>query len=150
MARRSTKKPIITQQSSKPVDTSVQEESSLIVAQATRISSGPIPHPDILRGYEEILPGSADRILSMAEGESKHRHEMEEEIIHTEGRDSLLGIIVAGILAFCALISGVIVVLVSDTPYTSVIGAVFGLSGIGSIIITMINSTRRKTKPPEK
>lgn len=28
---------------------------------------GPIPHPGALRGYEEVLPGSADRILSMAE-----------------------------------------------------------------------------------
>ena len=150
MARRSVKKQAITPQSNKPVDSSSQQESPLIVAQATRISSGPIPHPDILRGYEEILPGSADRILSMAEGETKHRHEMEEEIIHTEGRDSLLGIVVAGVLALCALIAGVIVVLVSNTPYTSVIGAIFGLSGIGSIIVTMINSTRRKTKPPEK
>ena len=29
--------------------------------------SGPIPHPSLVERYERILPGSADRILSMAE-----------------------------------------------------------------------------------
>lgn len=29
--------------------------------------SGPIPHPDTIQKYEEILPGAADRIISMAE-----------------------------------------------------------------------------------
>ena len=38
--------------------------------------SGPIPHPKIISGYEEILPGAADRILSMAEKESQHRHDI--------------------------------------------------------------------------
>ena len=35
--------------------------------------SGPIPPPNIIKGYEEILPGSADRIIAMAENQSKHR-----------------------------------------------------------------------------
>jgi len=29
--------------------------------------SGPVPHPSIVERYERTLPGSADRILSMAE-----------------------------------------------------------------------------------
>lgn len=33
--------------------------------------SGPIPPPGAMRGYEDVLPGSADRILSMAEREQK-------------------------------------------------------------------------------
>lgn len=35
--------------------------------------SGPIPPPKMLRDYEQVLSGSADRILSMAEYEQKHR-----------------------------------------------------------------------------
>lgn len=38
---------------------------------------GPVPHPETLRGYEEILPGAAERILSMAETEASRRHENE-------------------------------------------------------------------------
>ena len=36
-------------------------------------TSGPIPPPGMLRGYEDVLPGSADRILSMAEIAQKRR-----------------------------------------------------------------------------
>ena len=36
---------------------------------------GPLPPPSILGEYEAALPGSADRILAMAESEQKNRHE---------------------------------------------------------------------------
>ena len=35
--------------------------------------SGPIPPPEIFRGYEEVLPGSAERILKMTERQLEHR-----------------------------------------------------------------------------
>ena len=37
-----------------------------ITAQQTSFS-GPIPHPETLKGYNEIVPGAAERILAMAE-----------------------------------------------------------------------------------
>ena len=40
--------------------------------------SGPLAHPRILAGYERYLPGSTDRILSMAEEQQKHRVQMED------------------------------------------------------------------------
>lgn len=39
--------------------------------------AGPIPDPDSLRQYEDILPGSADRILKMAENQGSHRRKRE-------------------------------------------------------------------------
>ena len=33
--------------------------------------------PDVLRGYEDILPGSANRIVTMVEQEARHRHVIE-------------------------------------------------------------------------
>ena len=45
---------------------------------ATRESHfGPIPSPWALREYEEILPGSADRILKMAEQRAEARHKVQ-------------------------------------------------------------------------
>lgn len=55
--------------------------------------SGPIPHPDTIRKYEEILPGAADRIISMAERQALHRQEMERKMITAESRDGLLGVV---------------------------------------------------------
>lgn len=39
--------------------------------------SGPLPPPSMLRGYDDILPGAAHRILSMSESEQKHRQAMD-------------------------------------------------------------------------
>lgn len=41
--------------------------------------SGPLPPAAELKRYEEALPGIAERIVSMAEAQQKHRHKMEEK-----------------------------------------------------------------------
>lgn len=40
--------------------------------------SGPLAHPRIVAGYEQFLPGSADRILSMTERQQQHRIQQED------------------------------------------------------------------------
>jgi uncharacterized membrane protein len=39
--------------------------------------SGPLPAPEILSGYELILPGAAERILRMAEKQQESRNTLE-------------------------------------------------------------------------
>ena len=36
--------------------------------------SGPLPHPSLLAGYDQIIPSGAERIMIMAEKEQDHRH----------------------------------------------------------------------------
>lgn len=43
--------------------------------------SGPLPPPDVLKQYEEIEPGAAGRIISMAESRLSHENEMEQRAI---------------------------------------------------------------------
>ena len=40
--------------------------------------AGPLAHPSIVEGYERYLPGSADRILTMAEVQQRHRFQQED------------------------------------------------------------------------
>ena len=49
----------------------------LQLQQVTQSFTGPLPHPDTLRKYNDIVPDAALRILGMAEEESKHRHAIE-------------------------------------------------------------------------
>lgn len=35
--------------------------------------SGPLPPPEVLRGYNDVLPGAAERIFTMAEAQAEHR-----------------------------------------------------------------------------
>lgn len=38
---------------------------------------GPLPDPDTLNRYEQMMPGSAERIFRIAEKEQEHRHTLE-------------------------------------------------------------------------
>jgi len=44
------------------------------------IASGPLPPPKALEEYDKVLPGLAERIVTMAEAESAHRHDMDKEL----------------------------------------------------------------------
>lgn len=48
------------------------------------VFKGPIPHPDILRQYEDIQSGFASEIVNMAVKEQAHRHEIEKTIVQSE------------------------------------------------------------------
>jgi len=92
-----------------PVDTilnSVPEGKKEIVRQALlTISetsySGPIPPPSSFAQYENILPGSADRILTLAEKQSHHRIEIEDAVIKNQIKVANRGQIF-GFIAFIA------------------------------------------------
>lgn len=60
--------------------------------------SGPIPSPRALQEYEGILPGSADRILKMAESQQEHRMQMENKAISEQlslnKRGQILGFVI--------------------------------------------------------
>lgn len=70
-----------------------REKRTEVITQLTDILiheaySGPVPHPSHLREYEEILPGSAERILLMAERAQNHNQEMERTIVNTSSQIS--------------------------------------------------------------
>lgn len=54
-----------------------------IIRAAVEISrfSGPLPHPEDLAKYEQILPGAADRLIRMAEQQAAHRQNLEKAVI---------------------------------------------------------------------
>ncbi len=101
--------------------------------------SGPMPPPNILNGYEKILPGAADRILSMAETQSKHRQSMEKKMIEAEARDGLLGILFGFALGGGCIVAAIVMVLLYPEAAGVISGAVLGSTGVASIAIASIN-----------
>lgn len=75
-----------------------------IIAMERESFSGPIPHPRLLKGYEEVMPGSAERILAMAEREQAHMAERDNRIVTgslgSTKRGQWMGFTIA--LLFCA------------------------------------------------
>lgn len=121
-----------------------EEELRKVVSLVAREFSGPIPPPESLAGYEKTLPGSADRILKMAEKQSEHRQNLEKREIEIEARDSLLGIILSFILGIGSLVVAFTSIIVLPESYGAFTAALFGAAGFGSIITAFLKSTRRK------
>lgn len=66
--------------------------------------SGPLPPSDEFQNYEEVLPGAADRIISMAEKEQEGRISAQ----HKEMRMLFISHIMGQIFAFILGLTGIL------------------------------------------
>lgn len=68
------------------------------VVQASFLS-GPLPHPELLGKYNDVVQNGAERIVQMAEKQQMHRHDLERSVIHgnvnSERRGQAFGLIIA-------------------------------------------------------
>lgn len=66
--------------------------------------SGPLPPPDILKGYEDVCPGAAQRMLAMVEQQGEHRRRMEEKALDASIAEMRLGFSEARFGQICAVV----------------------------------------------
>lgn len=106
---------------------------------------GPLPPPHILEWYEKISPGFAERIMTMAESEMIHRHEIEKKeldadilsnnkIIDDYASEIRLGQVFAFIITLFLASIGTFVI-VSGNPVS---GSILSSTGICGIVTTFI------------
>ncbi len=108
--------------------------------------SGPLPHPEHLRQYEEILPGAAERILNGFERQSTHRQDLELRVvqanIQAQTRGAWLGFVVA--LTFLAGSAWLIA-----NGYT-LGGSILGGADIGGLVSVFVIGKREQRKEREE
>src|SRR3989338_5571604 len=102
---------------------------------------GPIPPPTVLEAYEKLVPGAAQRILKMAEAQASHRQDIEKTVVRAGSRDSLWGIVVAGIIAICAFAWSAYALFIGQTA-EAVIGILTTIGGFVGAFIYGKRSTR--------
>ena len=91
-------------------------QAGMVLSQQTLAAySGPVPPPAILKGYEELVPGAAERILAQAERQTDHRIQLERIVIESGVRRSWAGL-------WCGLCVSmtVIVGVVSSSLWTTI------------------------------
>ena len=107
--------------------------------------SGPIPHPIVLEHYEAISPGAADRIIALAESETKHRHSMEIKMLEADiqtsqnslnhiAREVKTGQILGFFIGIFAISAGVYIT-INGHPVS---GALFGTGGVLGLVTAFI------------
>ena len=120
------------------------EELEELLVRVSEKFAGPIPSPPVMKQYEETLPGSADRILKMAENQSEHRQWMEKKRLFFSNREVHFGQICGFLIGIFAIVTG---------GYTALNGApipggFIGTAGVvGLVSVFVIGSNR---KPPKE
>lgn len=111
-----------------------------------REHSGPIPDPMTLKGYNDVCPGAANRIIVMAENQAKHRQEMEKTVVNSRSSDSKMGILCGFILALATIASGTYTI---SAGYVWS-GAILGSAGPVGLVSAFIYGTRSNRKEREQ
>ena len=61
--------------------------------------SGPLPPPELLAKYNEVIPNGAERIMQMAEKQQGHRHDLETTVVNgnvkSESRGQWMGLTIS-------------------------------------------------------
>lgn len=119
--------------------------------------SGPVPSPDDLIRYNEIIPNGAERFMAMAEKEQEYRHNVKISLLKEDQKLSQQEFLMKKIGLFCGFIIGILIILLCFYAFYrnfpeqgikigtwSLIGVV-GLFITGKVISHKNNSEEQKT-----
>jgi len=119
----------------------------LVAAQREEYWSAPIPSPEAMARYNEVMPGAVDRILAMAEREAASRHSNDASILANERLkiESAKSEVMRGqVFAFIFIISCVGVAAWCAHVGQPWVAALFGGGTIAQIVIAMLNAKPRQ------
>ncbi|MCQ3811919.1 MAG: DUF2335 domain-containing protein [Acidimicrobiia bacterium] len=108
----------------------------VLISQSLEVTSrqGPIPSPDDLREYEKVLPGLADRIVTMAESQISHQQQVELESLEFGSRRSFAGLRAGFLIAVLFLCAAVWLVLADHDTAGIILGSV-DLVGLVTVFV---------------
>lgn len=129
-------------------DEKKDEVLKVITAQSIeqKTFSGPLPPPAILEKYNNIIENGAERIMKMAENQSKHRIELEKYAIKEELRQSNNGQKYGFVLAIIGML---IALLLAYIDHGTVAG-IFGTTTIIGLVTTFVIGKTKKNKKPQE
>lgn len=121
----------------------LNENQSPRIMSSMQVFSGPIPPASELLKYEQVLPGAAERIMSMAERQSIHRQGMEDKMldanIKSEKRGQFFGFTV-----FITVILIGFVLLIFDKKIEGLASILGSIAGVIGLFIYSREDTKRE------
>ena len=82
----------------------------------------------MLLKYDEVFPGLANKIVSLAENQSAHRQRIESKVIDSNVSSQLLGLILGAVICLVAIAGGIYLIL-NDKD----------ISGLAAIIVPLVS-----------
>ena len=106
--------------------------------------SGPLPHPEVLRKFEEIIPGSAKQIIEQANKQTDHRIDIEKQVIKSDIIKSYLGLVFGFILGLLGIGGGIYAITLGH----NIFGPILSGGTLASLVYAFIYGT--KTRKEER
>jgi uncharacterized membrane protein len=106
--------------------------ASLSIQAEMRQWSGPLPNPEALERYNQIVPTAAERIIRMAETQHEHRLVIEKEVVDSNIDSQKLGTILGFIIVMTAILGGVFLAYSGKetSGLAAIVTALVGLAGV--------------------
>ena len=107
---------------------------------------GVIPTPDLLAQYNAIVPGAAERILQLAEEQTKYRYQLEKAQLAAEETKAYIVMGVGAAIAALCLAFGFIVILSGST----LAGIVLAIMGVALLVGALLGAARQRGSQPRR
>ena len=121
-----------------------------LLARSQKVSlerRAPLPPIEEFRGYEDVLPGAADRILSMAEERAAHHQSMQVSRMGSLDRTTRLIVFLGAAIVLSVVGSVLAIALMLISRGYSISGAVVGVADIAGVVIALWRFARRRSPP---
>ncbi len=137
-------------------DMSAAQKAQQIVeiVRYTEMYSGPIPPPNFLKGYQDVIPDAPERILKMAENIQAAQIEGQREIIKQNGMNIANSFkankssqIFAFILIVLLIVAGIVLTI---TGHDAVGGVIFGTTIIGVATVFIVGKIKERKPEDDK
>ena len=107
------------------------QEQRQVVLQKLEIYQGDLPHPDILKGYQDLDSDAAKKIIDNGIAESQHRREMEDKYLSGNIASHKLGQLFGFIIALVVIIGGIYLIATDKQIAGSILTGTTALGVIG-------------------
>ena len=107
----------------------------------TMMHSGPLPDPQSLNAYNQLIPNGADRIMKMAENQQNHRMNIERTAIGRQTFQSFMGQIFGFIIGLAGIGSGTFL---AYNGFTTVGTVIAGGTVVSLVSVFVIGRKSRK------
>jgi len=107
-------------------------QAQITTAYQREYFSGPVPPPSLLARYNDVVPNGAERILGMAERQSKHRELLEAQVVAANIQGQSRGSLYAFIIALVTILGGMFLIYTGKNAsgLTAIIASLVGLTSI--------------------
>lgn len=143
--------PVIT---NKKMSTAQKVQQIVEIVRYTEMYSGPIPPPNFLKGYQEVIPDAPERILKMAENAQAAQIEGQREILKQNGlnitnshKANKSSQIFAFILIVCLIAAGI---WITVTGHDTVGGMIFGTTIVGVATVFIVGKIKDRKSEDSK